>query len=328
MQDLRCKFEMNLKDWEQDFYGRNARISTREEDCVIYRNSDESGEAVLTRFDVYPGISLVYNDVHMPKIALDIQQSYHNILEINHCREGRIEFESAEGEYLYVKKGDMAINTKAGVKSYSNFPQSHYHGVTIEIDLDVLKKKPLPLMVDMGINLERMEQNFCKKNRCLVLHEKEEFEHLFTELYLVPDKIRIRYYKLKIMEILFFLSAIDLTQEHIEKRYFNKDLVAHVKEMHEYMIDHLADKLTIDFLAEKFQITPTRLKKCFHEVYGNSVYAYLKEARIHKASELLKDSNLDIGTIAGMVGYDNASKFSGSFKSIMGINPNEFRKNI
>lgn len=34
----------------------------------------------------------------------------------------------------------MAINMKAGVKSYSYFPQSHYHGVTIEIDLIKLKK--------------------------------------------------------------------------------------------------------------------------------------------------------------------------------------------
>lgn len=38
------------------------------------------------------------------------------------------------------EKGDMAINMKAGVKSYSYFPQSHYHGVTIEIDFDKIEK--------------------------------------------------------------------------------------------------------------------------------------------------------------------------------------------
>ena len=56
------------------------------------------------------------------------------------------------------------------------------------------------------------------------------------------------------------------------------------------------------------------------------IYAYLKEYRINKATELLRNSGLEIGKIAGMVGYDNASKFASSFKSIMGINPNEYRK--
>lgn len=319
---------MEVDVWEQDFYGKSVKVTTREEHCVIYRISDEAGEAVLTRYEVYPGIALVYNDVHTSQIAVEKTKDYHNVLEINHCREGRIEFESVEGELLYVKKGDMAINTKSGVKEYSDFPQSHYHGVTIEIDLDVLKDHPVEFMVDMQLDIEEMKNLFCKNNRCFVLHEKAEFEHLFTELYLVSDKIRNRYYKLKIIEILLFLSAIDVKQEQIEKRYFNKDLVAHVKEAHGYMTSHLTEKITIDFLSRKFHVTPTRLKKCFYEVYGNSIYAYLKEYRINKAAELLRNSDLEIGKIAGIVGYDNASKFASSFKSIMGINPNEYRKGV
>ena len=35
-----------------------------------------------------------------------------------------------------------------------------------------------------------------------------------------------------------------------------------------------------------------------------------------------------LDSIAGMVGYDNASKFSNSFKSIMGINPSEYKKSV
>lgn len=317
-----------MNDWEQDFYGKNVRVTTREDDCVIYRISDDSGEAVLTRYEVYPGIALVYNDVHMSQIAVGKTKEYHNILEINHCREGRIEFESARGELQYVKKGDMAINTKSGVKEYSNFPQSHYHGVTIELDMDILREHPIPFMTEMQLDIEEIKNLFCKNNRCFVLHEKEEFEHLFREQYLVSDKIRNRYYKLKVIEILLFLSTINIKQEHVEKRYFNKDLVAHVKEVHGYMTVNLTEKITIEFLSKKFHVTPTRLKKCFYEVYGNSIYAYLKEYRINKAAELLRSSDLEVGKIAGMVGYDNASKFASSFKSIMGINPNEYRKGV
>jgi AraC-like DNA-binding protein len=94
------------------------------------------------------------------------------------------------------------------------------------------------------------------------------------------------------------------------------------------MTKHFDEKITIDLLSEKYNIAPTTLKKCFREVYGNSIYVYLKAYRIDRAAELLRDSNMEIGTIACIVGYYNASKFAGSFKSVMGINPGEYRNSV
>lgn len=318
---------MSTKVLERDFYGNNVCITTKEDDCTIYRIKDSLGHAVLTRYDVYPGIALVYNDVHTERISICKKPYYQNILEINHCREGRIEFESAEGEYLYVKKGDMSVNMKSSVKEYSIFPQAHYHGVTIELDLDILACNKKSILYDFDLKTTFLKSKVCNPNRCFVMHEKQEFEHLFAELYCVPEQIKNQYYKIKVLEILLFLSAINPEQEKIENRYFNRDLVARVKEIHSYMVNHLEEKLTIDILSEKFDVAQTSLKKCFKEIYGNSIYAYLKEYRIQKASEFLRKKDYEISRIAGMVGYDNASKFASSFKSVMGINPNEYRKN-
>lgn len=319
---------MTVQEWEKDFYGNNVTITTRDNECVIYRIRDDSGDSVLTRFEVYPGIALIYNDVHTDYISIKELVGYENILEINHCREGRIEFESSEGECLYVKKGDMAINMKTGVKSYSYFPQSHYHGVTIEIDFDKIEKNQNMILKEMQLTPKILQDKLCNHKQCIVLHEKQEFEHLFSEIYCVPEQIKKSYYKIKVMEILLFLSALDTTKEKIENRYFNKNLVAKVKEIHQYMLNHLDKKLTIAWLADKHQISATNLKKYFKEIYGQSIYAYLKEKRIQKAAELLRETNYEIGRVAGMVGYDSASKFSNSFKSIMGINPSEYKKSV
>lgn len=48
----------------------------------------------------------------------------------------------------------------------------------------------------------------------------------------------------------------------------------------------------------------------------------------HLSKGQVVETNHEIGKIAGMVGYDNASKFSNSFKSIMGINPSEYKKSV
>lgn len=120
----------------------------------------------------------------------------------------------------------------------------------------------------------------------------------------------------------------ELKEEYEKRNNDNKNLVAKVKEIHQYMLNHIDEKLTIACLADKHQISATNLKKYFKEIYGLSIYAYLKEKRIQKAAELLRETNHEIGKIAGMVGYDNASKFSNSFKSIMGINPSEYKKSV
>lgn len=72
-------------------------------------------------------------------------------MEINHCREGRIEFESLEGEFLYIKKGDMVVNIKTGVKEYSYFSESHYSGVTIEIDFAVIETNPNVMLEELHL---------------------------------------------------------------------------------------------------------------------------------------------------------------------------------
>lgn len=184
------------------------------------------------------------------------------------------------------------------------------------------------IMKEMQLSPKILQDKFCNHKQCIVLHEKQEFEHLFSEIYCVPEQIKKSYYKIKVMEILLFLFALDTTKEKIENRYFNKNLVAKVKEIHQYMLNHIDEKLTIACLADKHQISATNLKKYFKEIYGLNIYAYLKEKRIQKAAELLRETNHEIGKIAGMVGYDNASKFSNSFKSIMGINPSEYKKSV
>lgn len=89
------------------------------------------------------------------------------------------------------------------------------------------------IMKEMQLSPKILQDKFCNHKQCIVLHEKQEFEHLFSEIYCVPEQIKKSYYKIKVMEILLFLFALDTTKEKIENRYFNKNLVAKVKEIHQ-----------------------------------------------------------------------------------------------
>lgn len=100
-----------------------------------------------------------------------------------------------------------------------------------------------------------------------------------------------------------------------------------VFQMHEYLMEHMAERITIEELAKKFLINKTTLKQVFKKMYGTSVAAHMKKHRMEKAAVLLKDGNLSIAQIAQAVGYESQSKFSKSFQEIYGELPSEFRKN-
>ena len=62
-----------------------------------------------------------------------------------------------------------------------------------------------------------------------------------------------------------------------------------------------------------------------YQVYGVPVYRYIKEYRLEQAAVELVRSGKPITEIAQHAGYDNASKFSESFKKRYGKTPSRYR---
>ena len=72
-----------------------------------YRFANDLGDAELTVYEVFPGVELVYSSVHMDRFDPgNVLEG--TMIEIHHCREGRIEQEFEE-EYFYLMPGDFCI---------------------------------------------------------------------------------------------------------------------------------------------------------------------------------------------------------------------------
>lgn len=99
-----------------------------------------------------------------------------------------------------------------------------------------------------------------------------------------------------------------------------------VFQVHEYLMEHMEERITIEELAKKFLMNKTTLKQVFKKVYGTSIAAHMKEHRMEKAASLLKSSDASIASIAQTVGYESQSKFSRSFRETYGMLPSEYRK--
>jgi len=56
------------------------------------------------------------------------------------------------------------------------------------------------------------------------------------------------------------------------------------------------------------------------------VFAYIREARLRKAQELLAASSMSVQDIAELVGFRSACNFTTAFRERQGITPSQFRQ--
>lgn len=285
----------------------------------------DSGEGVMTSYNVFPGIEILYNDFHMGN-CFNNKQTLPNIMEINHCREGRFECDFQNGACAYLEEGDLSVNMLGNKTKNSCFPLEHYHGVSVVIDIDEAASSISSVLNDISIDLHALRDKLCVGEKCFIMRAKDSIEHIFSELYIVPDQVKYGYFKLKVLELLLFLSVVEISDIKNERKYFNKNQVEIVKEIKKFMTNNLEEHYTLEELSDSFCIPLTAMKLCFKGVYGTSIYAFMRSYRMQVASVLLRQGTESVTAIANKVGYINASKFASAFRQVMGMSPLKYRK--
>ncbi|MNI64355.1 Regulatory protein PchR [compost metagenome] len=67
-----------------------------------------------------------------------------------------------------------------------------------------------------------------------------------------------------------------------------------------------------------------KLKVGFKDMYGSTVFGYLRDQRLEKAFLLLQQGNMNVNETSCAVGYSNSSYFAEAFRDKYGVNPGEF----
>jgi AraC family transcriptional regulator, alkane utilization regulator len=83
---------------------------------------------------------------------------------------------------------------------------------------------------------------------------------------------------------------------------------------------------TVDELAKEVAMSRSALAKRFVDLVGQSPIQYLAGWRMHLARDLLRESTLGIGEIAGRVGYDSEAAFNRAFRRLVGSPPATWRQ--
>jgi AraC-like DNA-binding protein len=119
------------------------------------------------------------------------------------------------------------------------------------------------------------------------------------------------------------LNSSDDRQAHLLQR----DLRA-IREVIAMMDADIAHPWQLTELAHAAGIGLKRLKQQFPKETGLPVYAWLQEARLKRAQELLSKGEISVTQISLAVGYSSLSHFSALFRRRFGISPSYQRGTV
>lgn len=282
----------------------------------------EGGEIRLASYPVFPGIALTYTDVNAASCAA--APGAGEVLEITHCRAGRMECQFTD-EFCYLTAGDLAITQKRGGGRATYFPLGHYAGISILVDLNGAPDCLSCILDDVNVQPRALCKKYCAGGTSFIARSNPALEHIFSELYSVPPEIQKGYFKVKALELLLFLSGMDIGRDELAQRSYTSAQVALAKAVCRYLSAHMDRRYTLEQLSEIFHVSGTQIKAAFKGVYGVPIYTYTRTQKMQAAARLLRESDCTVLEIAGRVGYDNGSKFAGAFRDVMGVTPNEYR---
>ncbi|AUD06136.1 helix-turn-helix domain-containing protein [Spirosoma pollinicola] len=92
----------------------------------------------------------------------------------------------------------------------------------------------------------------------------------------------------------------------------------------EQLLNRLDTPPVITELASSAHMSPTKLKRLFKQIFGNSIFSYYQSFRMKEAARLLTTEKRSISEVGYQLGFTNLSHFSRVFEEHMGLKPKKY----
>lgn len=92
-----------------------------------------------------------------------------------------------------------------------------------------------------------------------------------------------------------------------------------------YMVRHLGEPLTLEQLAQEFDLSKSGLHALFQKHTGRSPMDFFLRLKMKEACKMLRSTSLRVYEVAQRLGYQDPYYFSRIFRKVVGISPKEYQ---
>lgn len=125
----------------------------------------------------------------------------------------------------------------------------------------------------------------------------------------------------QIMEWLTFLRDGLCDSFSTHKKDYKNHIVTNVKK---YINQHIEEKLTLNKVAEVYNISPNYLSILFSKYNDIGFTDYINHSKIQAAIKMLEKGDLKVYEISDILGFESSFYFSRVFKKVTGMSPRDY----
>lgn len=131
----------------------------------------------------------------------------------------------------------------------------------------------------------------------------------------------------KLLELLFLIDVLD-ENKNLTAFLTNARANCAKRSISHLMREYRCHNLSVQDFAELTGRSLSSFNRDFKRQYGTTPHQWLIEARLERAMELIRDTQMTVTEVALEIGYDNVSHFIKAFKTKYGQTPKQTRTKI
>jgi AraC-like DNA-binding protein len=94
----------------------------------------------------------------------------------------------------------------------------------------------------------------------------------------------------------------------------------------DFIEENYTQSIFVDDIADSVGLSTDYFSRMFKQFTGITPSEYIKNVRLAKATELLREHGVTIASVAEEVGFDDPAYFTRQFKQILGITPSQYQR--
>lgn len=142
----------------------------------------------------------------------------------------------------------------------------------------------------------------------------------------IPHKL---YLQGKIYELFSLLFEKEVKKNNDQCPYIINDTqLQRIKLAKDILLKEFYSPPTLQELASRTNLSLSKLKAGFKEIYGQPAYKYLLDYKMTLAKDMLLAGTYNVNEISLKLGYSNASHFISAFKKNTGVTPKYYTQNM
>lgn len=139
------------------------------------------------------------------------------------------------------------------------------------------------------------------------------------------DPLRGFFYKVKAQELLYLVFSKLAQREDKKHCQLNNLDVSMLMTVRDRLVADLSEPPQLRELAKLANMSETKLKQLFKQVFGDSIYNYFQTARMEEAASMLRHPGVTVSQVGYALGFSNLSHFGRLFAKHHGKTPKKFQ---